>query len=356
MKILFTFLTFGKNVFGGIERATYNLALGLISVGVDVVVYTGKAYSATGVTEGIRIYASEYLQNLFTGKDKDIFSHYEKNAVFIKNEFYEIYEIEKPDVVICVDHLWGILPVLDIDILCKKILWFHVAHNENLMRRALNSGFTIYAVSSFLASQLKEYTDETISILPNSIIYDAFQKLRNPQRIVFCNVRISPEKRVIDAVKAFKIFSDKYPGYALHLCKGGFPFGSTNQSLMEINEYLSQNPDFNVVFHDNLSWYEIPDYLTTCNAVVLPTEIETFGIAALETMAAGVPLVATKAGNLPYLIGGSGILTEIGNIKGLADGLARAIMGKTDLILGQTLAKRYDYIRVAQRFLNGLIS
>ena len=53
-----------------------------------------------------------------------------------------------------------------------------------------------------------------------------------------------------------------------------------------------------------------------CHVLLMPSELEAFGLAALEAMACGVPPVATNAGGVPELItsGVDGYAEEVGNI------------------------------------------
>lgn len=57
--------------------------------------------------------------------------------------------------------------------------------------------------------------------------------------------------------------------------------------------------------------------LSCADVFLLPSEKESFGLAALEAMACGVPVVATRVGGLPELIveGESGYLSEIGDVE-----------------------------------------
>jgi len=349
MKIMFTFLTFGKNIFGGIEHSLYNFILGLYKQGIDVSIYTSKTYSNTDVLDGINVYTSDYLQTTFTGKDKDIFINYRKNTDLIRKEFRTLYKEKKPDLIVCVDHLWGILPILNMDIPCKKFLWLHVFHNKNLLKKVLKTDFDLFAVSQFLANEMKTLTNKKINILPNSVIYSDFQLKNIPKNIIFCNARLSPEKRVIDAVKAFSLASQD--NMELHLCSGSFPFGKIDKSLSEIKSFLESNPKVKVIFHKYFSWEELPKFIASCNLIILPTEAESFGLSALEAMAGGIPLITTDAGNLPYLIKESGIIVPVGDINRLKDAILKVLQFGTNTALGKKIAKQYDYLTVSKQFL-----
>jgi glycosyltransferase involved in cell wall biosynthesis len=54
---------------------------------------------------------------------------------------------------------------------------------------------------------------------------------------------------------------------------------------------------------------------------LLPSEYESFGLAALEAMAAGTPIIATNAGGLPEIIthGKNGFLSDIGDVKSMGE-------------------------------------
>jgi L-malate glycosyltransferase len=71
--------------------------------------------------------------------------------------------------------------------------------------------------------------------------------------------------------------------------------------------------------------------------ILMPSEMESFGLAALEAMACGVPAVATRVGGVPELIssGEDGFLEEAGDIPRLAE---RAIQLLTDSSLHSRMA------------------
>jgi N-acetyl-alpha-D-glucosaminyl L-malate synthase BshA len=62
---------------------------------------------------------------------------------------------------------------------------------------------------------------------------------------------------------------------------------------------------------------------------LFPSQTESFGLAALEALACGVPVIATRTGGLPELIddGATGFLQPVGDVAGMA---ARAVQLLTD--------------------------
>ncbi|HLF22996.1 MAG TPA: glycosyltransferase family 4 protein, partial [Burkholderiales bacterium] len=89
--------------------------------------------------------------------------------------------------------------------------------------------------------------------------------------------------------------------------------------------------------------------------LVLPSEYETFGIVLLEAMAAGVPIVASRAGGIPEVVddGGEGILVEPNDSRALASALHRLLEDKSLRmemgLAGRLKARRYDWARVVER-------
>lgn len=98
-----------------------------------------------------------------------------------------------------------------------------------------------------------------------------------------------------------------------------------------------------VVVHGPLPITDVAALYTVADAFVLPSRKEPFGTVYGEAMAAGLPVVGWRAGNLPYLAENEqeGLLVEPGDIAGLTRALGR-LAGDAPLRerLGEAARKR----------------
>lgn len=88
---------------------------------------------------------------------------------------------------------------------------------------------------------------------------------------------------------------------------------------------------------------DVPALLRGCRVFVMPSRTEGLGMAAVEALQAGVPVVASDVGGLPEVVGDAGILVPPGDAPALAAAIRRALDGDhPPARLGQQ--------RVARRF------
>jgi N-acetyl-alpha-D-glucosaminyl L-malate synthase BshA len=76
----------------------------------------------------------------------------------------------------------------------------------------------------------------------------------------------------------------------------------------------------------------IVDYLSVADLLLMPSETESFGLAALEALSCEVPVVASRVGGLPEVVdeGVSGFLRPVGDVEGMAEASLR-ILSDDDL-------------------------
>jgi N-acetyl-alpha-D-glucosaminyl L-malate synthase BshA len=102
----------------------------------------------------------------------------------------------------------------------------------------------------------------------------------------------------------------------------------------------------------------IVDYLSAADVLLLPSEQESFGLAALEAMACEVPVVASRVGGVPEVVtdGETGHMAEVGDVVRmaadaaglLADDAARCEMGRR---ARASALSRYSTDKVIPRYL-----
>src|SRR5213076_206917 len=67
---------------------------------------------------------------------------------------------------------------------------------------------------------------------------------------------------------------------------------------------------------------DMSELLAISDVLLLPSELESFGLVALEAMACEVPVIATRVGGVPEVVhhGVDGFLYDVGDVQSMADG------------------------------------
>jgi L-malate glycosyltransferase len=132
----------------------------------------------------------------------------------------------------------------------------------------------------------------------------------------------TPPKRFPDIVLAFAQIVVKNPQTILHLAGDG-PAAPELRSLAK-----KQLPEGTYQFHGHLSKPELADLMRRCSGFVLPSEYETFGCVLMEAMACGLPVLTTRQGGIPAVVGeGQGLFVEVGDIEAIAQGMQKLLDG-----------------------------
>jgi glycosyltransferase involved in cell wall biosynthesis len=98
------------------------------------------------------------------------------------------------------------------------------------------------------------------------------------------------------------------------------------------------------------------EVMASCDLFVLPSESESFGLAALEAMACGVPVVSSDTGGLPEvnIHGVSGLLSPVGDTQSMADNAYLILKDEASLERYRSgaleQARRFDLHHVLPRY------
>jgi N-acetyl-alpha-D-glucosaminyl L-malate synthase BshA len=142
---------------------------------------------------------------------------------------------------------------------------------------------------------------------------DAFRRVIAPngEKILLHASNFRKIKRVQDVVRIFHEVVKEIPSKLLFVGDG--PERGTAE---ELARQLGVCNDIRFVGKQE----QMEDILAIADLFLLTSEYESFGLAALEAMAAGVPVIATNAGGLPEIMinGQNGYMSDVGDIVSMS--------------------------------------
>ncbi len=193
---------------------------------------------------------------------------------------------------------------------------------------AIEQSDAVTAVSQFLRDKTHEAfgcVDCNIDVIPNFVNLDEYypaddggcrSALAPPGSKVLMHIsNFRPVKRVPDVVKTFARIRKEIP--AVLVLVGD---GPQRHEAETVAAELGVKDDVRLLGKMDT----VADLLRCADLFLLPSETESFGLAALEAMACGVPVIASRTGGIPEVVedGVTGALLDVGDVEGMA---ARAI-------------------------------
>ena len=194
---------------------------------------------------------------------------------------------------------------------------------ESYYKRIVNSyksADTIIAVGNGLKKEIEELTyRKDIKVIGNLVDLSLFNLRdikKDSDEFIFFSVAFLEGEKGFDTL--IKAFSKKFKGENVRLVIGGD--GSQREWLEGIVK--SENIEEQVTFTGALSREEVANWMNKCDAFVLPSRYETFGVVYIEALASGKPVIGTFNGGAEDIVNQDvGILVEIDNIKDLSDAM-----------------------------------
>ena len=139
---------------------------------------------------------------------------------------------------------------------------------------------------------------------------DAFRKVISPngEKILVHASNFRKIKRVFDVIKIFASVSQKVPSKLLMIGDG-----PERSGCEELARRLNVHDDVRFLGKQE----QMEEIMAIADLFLLPSEYESFGLSALEAMAAHVPVISSDAGDLPEvnIDGVTGFMAKTGDIE-----------------------------------------
>lgn len=136
----------------------------------------------------------------------------------------------------------------------------------------------------------------------------------NPDEKILIHVsNLRPVKRVEDVLQVFKTVNKKVKSKLIIIGEG--------PDMEKINQFLEENPELIDKIRLLGKVNNLYRILQLSDVFLLPSAQESFGLAALEAMAAKTPVISSNAGGIPEvnIQGETGYLAEVGNVEAMAN-------------------------------------
>jgi len=187
-----------------------------------------------------------------------------------------------------------------------------------------------------------------IEVIHNFINLKRFLKIEKPhfrklvaqdnERILIHISNFRKVKRAEDVIKMFDILVKEMPSKLLMVGDG-----PERQKCEELCRDLKICDSVKFLGKQEA----VEELFAISDLMVLPSESESFGLAALEAMACQVPVVSSNAGGLPELVvdGENGYMCDVGDVRAMAEA------AKKILSSNQTLSNfKENAYKTAQKF------
>jgi len=230
-----------------------------------------------------------------------------------------------------------------------------------ITRYGLQQSDGVTAVSKFLKQATIETFDfDDVEVIPNFICQNHYKRLPdsplkaelapNGERLLVHVSNFRAVKRPVDCVEILANVRQQNDKVRLVMVGDGPELSAVRYR----GEQLGMNG--NIIFVGKQA--NIADYMGVSDVFLLPSELESFGLAALEAQACELPVIATRIGGIPEVVndGESGYLSEVGDVEKMSADTLKLLLDE-DLRLafgerGRELAvQRYSTSKIIPQYI-----
>jgi N-acetyl-alpha-D-glucosaminyl L-malate synthase BshA len=206
-----------------------------------------------------------------------------------------------------------------------------------ITRFSIEQSDGVTAISQYLRQRTITIFDikNHIEVIPNFVNCDDYLRkadwcamrseyARDDERILVHLSNFRPVKRVLDVVEIFDRVRKKIPSKLLLIGDGP---DRSQAEWLAVQKGIHEH----VLFLGKQD--RVQEKLAISDVMLLPSELESFGLAALEAMACEVVPIATRAGGVPEVIehGVSGYLADVGDVETMSRYAIDLLSNETEL-------------------------
>jgi len=192
-----------------------------------------------------------------------------------------------------------------------------------ITRFSIEESDGVTAISEYLRDVTRREFDITrsVEVIPNFVNCDVFrpadgascraQFAPQGEKILVHLSNFRPVKRVPDVVETFALVRKEIPAKLLMIGDG--PDRTVAEWMVREKKLTAD-----VIFLGKQN--QVHELLNCADVLLLPSDMESFGLAALEGMASGVPAICSRVGGVPEVIrdGVEGFLVEPRDVSTMA--------------------------------------
>jgi len=202
-----------------------------------------------------------------------------------------------------------------------------------ITRFGIDESDGVTAISTYLKDMTVQefHPQRSIHVIPNFVNCDVYQPIEEPERSARRARYVEPEEKLLlhlsnfrpvkrtgDVIRIFSRIVRDLPARLLMIGDGpdrsAAEFIAHSQGIQDRVHFLGKQSS-------------VSEILPLADLLLMPSELESFGLVALEAMACRVPTIATRVGGVPELIedGVNGRLFPVGDVEGMAAAAAELL-------------------------------
>lgn len=241
-----------------------------------------------------------WLVNVFSTKGNPVHRLWQIIRLICNAKHYDVLHIHACS-------YWGMLPAVAGVLagkLCRKriIITYHggeadafLAKNGAWVRRWLKRADKVIVLSGFLEAVFDNYTIPCV-VIPNIVVLQPPQRRTRDIAPRFISIRhLEPLYNILCILQAYKQVLKVYPDATLNILGQG-------SMRKELEQYVLDEQLTGVRFVGQVPNTQIYDYLAQADIMLSAAKIDNMPVSLLEAMNAGLLVISSKVGGVPYMI------------------------------------------------------